>query len=212
MGGTTGEFLQDADRDEAGVVAGVRDRAGQDAVRQGGRVVGGRGGGRGELAQRVADRALAALDQAVSEQQQRVAALQLEAGLVVLGGRVEAEQHAAGQRQRLRRPRAGQDRRQVAGPRPPQHPGVRVVPAADHGSRDALGEVAGRVVEVPEQVGGAGAGRREAAQRVARGDHAGHRVDAVTGDVAHHEQQFLARQQQRVVPVARHQPPCSAGR
>ena len=32
-------------------------------------------------------------------------------------------------------------------------------------------------------------------------------VDAVTGDVAHHKQQVLAWEQQRVVPVTGHQPP-----
>ncbi len=58
---------------------------------------------------------------------------------------------------------------------------------------------------MPEQLAGARAGRGEAAQRVARGDHPGHRVDAVAGDVADHEQQLLVREQQRVVPVPRHQ-------
>ena len=129
-------------------------------------------------------------------------------GLLVLGVRVEAEQHAAGQRQRLRPRRRAPG--SAAGARPCAQRSTRVsgsyrpqttVPG------DALGEVAGRVVEVPEQLGGARAGRGQPAQRVARGDHAGHRVDAVTGDVPHHEQQVLARQQQRVVPVPADQPP-----
>ena len=60
---------------------------------------------------------------------------------------------------------------------------------------------------MPEQVSGAGARRGEPAQRVPRGDHARHRVDAVAGDVPDHKQQFLVRHQQRVVPVPRHQAP-----
>ena len=95
----------------------------------------------------------------------------------------------------------------MPGPRPAQHARVRVVPPADDGAGDPLGEVAGRVVEVPEQFGGPRAGGREPAQRVARADHAGDRVDAVTRDVPHHEQQFLVRQQQGVVPVAGDQVP-----
>ena len=97
--------------------------------------------------------------------------------------------------------------RQVPGPGPAQYPGLRVVAAADDRPGDALGEMAGGVVEVPEELGRALLGRRQPPQRVARGHHAGHRVDAVPGDVPHHDQQVVAGQGQHVVPVAADQVP-----
>ena len=49
---------------------------------------------------------------------------------------------------------------------------------------------------------GPGAGDGQAAQRVAGRDHAGHRVDAVAGHVAHDQQHLVIGQHQGVVPVA----------
>ena len=145
------------------------------------------------------------LDQPVGVEEQRVAGHELERDLLVLGVELHAEQHALGQRLDRGQVAADQHRRQVPGPGPAQQLGLRVVAAADHGSGDALGERAGGVVQPAQQLVRIRPGRGQPAQRVAGGDHAGDRVDAVAGDVADHEQQLAVGQLERVVPVARDQ-------
>ena len=108
-----------------------------------------------------------------------------------------------------RRPAAAARRPSRRGPapaagdrsRPPQQAGVGVIKGADNGPGDPLGDVVSRVVEVLEQPARPRSGGGQAAQRVARRHHAGDRVDAVPGDVADHDEQFLAGQQDSVVPV-----------
>ena len=105
--------------------------------------------GRGdEVREGVADRVGASLDQPVRVEQQRVAGLELHAGLPVAGGPVHSEEQSLGKVQRPGDAVAHEDGRQVPGPRPAQHPGLRVVPAADHRPGAAVSEVDGTVVEL----------------------------------------------------------------
>ena len=92
-----------------------------------------------------------------------------------------------------------------------QGPLGRVVDTAHHRADDAVGEIAGDAVQPAQQLGWPGAGDREPAQAVPQRHHAGHRVDAVTGDIPDHEQHFPARQRGRVVPVAADQVPGPGG-
>ena len=163
--------------------------------------------GRDELAEHVDDRLAALLDQAVGEQQQRVARFHRLSGLLVGGVRVHAEQHAAGQRELAGGPAAHQHRRQVPGAGPAQHAGIGVVEPAHDGADHAGGELAHDPVEHPEQLTRAGSGDGQSAQRVAGRHHPGHRVDAVPGHVTDHQQHVLTGQQQRVIPVTADQVP-----
>ena len=195
-------LLQNPDSEEAFVVAGVGAGARQDPGSVAVHVRDDGDGGRGELGEGVADRCGPSLDQAVGVEQQHVAGAQLQVDLLVLGGPVHAEQHPLGHRLRSGDAAAHQDRRQVPRPPPAQHLGFRVVPAADHCSPDTLGEQAGREVQLAEQLVRLRAGGGESTQRVARGDHGGDRLDAVTFDIADHEQQVATGQRERVVPVS----------
>ena len=196
--------LQNADGQQAGVVAGVGGGAAQDGGHVTVEVGADRGDGGGELGQCVADRAGPALDEPVGVEQHRVAARQRQPELLVLAFRAHPEQHALRHRLDRRLLAADEHRRQVPGPRPAQLPAVRCVPSADHRACHPVGEQAGGPVQGADQRVRLGAGRGQAAQRVTRRHHAGHRLDAVAGDVPHHEQQVAAGQLQRVVPVTRH--------
>src|SRR5262249_46651258 len=120
-------------------------------------------GGSEQAGDRVVDRFVPPFDQAIGEQQQRVAEPQAGHLFGVAGPRIRAEQQSFGQRKLLRLAVAYQDRRQVTGPGPAQRPVDRIVETADRGAEYAVGEVRGRAVQPVEQGRRAGPGDRQPA-------------------------------------------------